>query len=341
MSLFKKAFFFTDIHFGRRGNSPEALTDNIDYLRWAIDEAKTQGCETAIFGGDWHDNRHSLHLSTMQYSLEGLQMLNDAFEKIWFLPGNHDLYYRDKRDVASIEFARYLPNIHLIRDPLTVGDVTFLPWLVGDETRTLKKMKSRYCFAHLEVPGFMMNAKVQMPDSPHAVQADAFSAQDLVFSGHFHMRQTNGNIVYTGNVMPFDFSDAWDADRGMMVLEWGRDPVFHSWPDQPLFRTMKLSEMIADPAKYLRSKLTARVSLDIEISYDEAAYIRDEFVAKYGMRKVELVHQQKQEIEGDIAESVTFQSVDQIVMDGLMSVTSTGYSPEKLVDIYRSLPTLV
>lgn len=340
MNLFKKAFFFTDIHFGRNGNSPVALQDNLEFLRWAIDEAKTQGCETCIFGGDWHDNRHSLHISTMHSSLEGLQMLNDAFEKVWFLPGNHDLFYRDKRDMSSIEFARYLPNIELIRDPTTIDGVTFLPWLVGDEVKTLKKMKSRYCFAHLEVPGFLMNAKVEMPDSPHAIQPEAFSAQDLVFTGHFHMRQVKGNICYTGNVMPFNFSDAWDEERGMMVLEWGRDPVFHAWPGQPLFRTMKLSEMLNEPDRLLTSKLTARVSLDVELSYDEAAFLRDEFVARYGLRKVELVHQQKQEVEGDFAEGVAFQSVDQIVVDGLLSVTSTGFSPERLVDIYRSLPSL-
>lgn len=339
-NLFSKALFFTDIHFGRNSNSPVSLQDNLDFLRWAIDEALTQGCETVVFGGDWHDNRHSLHLSTMAASLDGLQMLNDAFKRVFFIPGNHDLHFRDRRDIASIEFARLLPNIELIRNPQTIDGVTFLPWLVGDEAHKLKGLKGRYCFAHLEVPGFLMNAKVEMPDSPHAVQADSFPQQDLVFTGHFHMRQTKGNIVYTGNTMPFNFSDAWDNERGIMILEWGKDPTFHAWPDQPLFRTMKLSEMINDPDRFLLSKLTARVSLDVEITYDEAAFIRDEFVTKYGLRKVELVHQPKEQIEGDFAESVAFQSVDQIVVDGLLSVNSTGFSPERLVDIYRSLPSL-
>lgn len=338
-NLFKKALFFTDIHFGRNGNNPVSLNDNLDFLRWAIDEGKTRGCDTMIFGGDWHDNRHSIHVSTMHASIEGLQMLNDAFQKVWFIPGNHDLFYRDRRDVSSIEFARHLPNITMLRDPTTIDGVTFLPWLVGDEHKRLKFAKSRYTFAHLEVPGFLMNAKVEMPDSPHAVHADAFASQELVFTGHFHMRQTQNNIVYTGNTMPFNFSDNWDAERGVMVLEWGKDPEFLAWPEQPLFRTMRLSEMLNDPDKYLTSKLTARVTLDTEISYEEAQFLRDNFVKMYGMRKVELVHQQRQEAEQSFVGDITFQSVDQIVVEGLLSVQSNGFRPETLVDIYKGLPS--
>jgi hypothetical protein len=337
-ALFKKLFFFTDIHFGRHSNSPVSLDDNLDFLKWAIDEAKTQGCDACIFGGDWHDNRHSLHISTLNASIEGLQLLNDAFPVTYFLPGNHDLYYRDRRDVASTEFARYLPNIKLIRNPTTIGEVTLLPWLVGDEHKKIKTKKSRYTFAHLEMPGFMMNAKVEMPDSPHAVQADSFADQDLVFTGHFHMRQVKGNVVYTGNVMPFTFSDNWDDERGMMILEWGKDPQFHAWPGQPLFRTMRLSEMIVDPARYLTRNLTARITLDVDISYDEAQALRDDFVKNFGLRKMELAHQVAQTEEQDFVGDVVFQTVDQIVIDGLMSVSRKGFDPDRLVDIYKGLP---
>jgi hypothetical protein len=337
-NLFKKAFFFTDIHFGRNANSPVSLNDNLEFLRWAIDEAKTQGAETCIFGGDWHDNRHSLHISTLNASIEGLQLLNDAFGSIHFLPGNHDLFYRDKRDTSSIEFARYLPNINLIRQPTTIGNVTLLPWLVGDEHKRIKTKQSRYTFAHLEMPGFLMNAKVEMPESAHAVQAVSFADQEHVFTGHFHMRQVQNNVCYTGNVMPFTFSDNWDADRGMMILEWGKDPQFFAWPGQPLFRTMRLSELLENPGKYLTQNLTARVTLDLELSYDEAQIVRDEFVKDFSLRKMELVHQTTQATEDTFSHDVVFQSVDQIVIDGLLSVSRKGFNPDLLVDIYKALP---
>lgn len=340
-TLFKKAVTITDVHFGRQGNSAQANQDNLDYIAWFIEEAKTWGAETCIMMGDWHDNRHSLHVSTMNYSLTAMQMLNDAFKTVHWIPGNHDLFYRDKRDVSSVEFVKHLPNIEIVRKPTTIAGVTLLPWLVGDEAKKLKALKSRYIFGHLELGGFMMNAKVEMPETEHGLKANEFVNQDYVFSGHFHIRQQKGRVVYTGNTMPFNFSDNWDEDRGMMMLEWGKEPQFKAWPDQPLFRTMRLSEILDKPQALLRPRMTARVAMDIDISYEEAQLIKDTFIADYGLRKLELAPQTKSSVdEHEFSGEVVYQTVDQIVVDGLMSVQSIGLKPETLVEIYKALPNL-
>lgn len=339
-NLFTKAVALTDLHFGRSGNSPVANQDNLDFIDWFIDEAKTWGAETCFMTGDWHDNRHSLHVSTMHHSLEGMQRLNDAFKVIHWVPGNHDLLYRNKRDVSSIEFARYLPNINIIREPTTVGGVTILPWLVNDEPKAVKNIKSRYVFGHLELPGFMMNAKVEMPHHGTGITADDFTENEYVFSGHFHFRQAKGRVVYIGNIFPFNFADTDDADRGMMLLEWGKEPEFRAWPDQPLFKTFKLSQLLNEPNRLLTPKLTARCFLDIDISYEEAQIIKDTYVTDYGLRKIELVHQPKDHAHQVFDTEAVFQTVDQIVIDGLLSVESRGLKPETLVDIYRNLPDM-
>lgn len=345
---FNKAVVFTDQHFGRSSNSPIANQDNLDFIDWFIEEARTWGAETAILCGDYFDNRHSIHVSTMDYALKGLDRLDKAFKQVYALVGNHDLLYRNKRDVTSMTFAKYLPNFRPVYEPLTIGHgrdgVTFLPWLVGDEAKALKQMRSRYIFGHLEVNGgFYMNAKVQMPDHPGGVDPDDFAKLDEVehvFSGHFHFRQSKGKVTYIGNTFPFNFADAWDDDRGMMMLEWGKDPTFKAWPDQPQFRTFKLSDLLHTPDKYLRPKLTARCTMDIEISYEEAQIIKETFVESHGLRKLELVHQPRDHVEQEFEGEVVFQSVDQIVVDGLLSVQSKGVSPETLVEIYKSLHDL-
>jgi UDP-2,3-diacylglucosamine pyrophosphatase LpxH len=38
-------------------------------------------------------------MQTLQYSLRSLEKLSAAFDRFYFIPGNHDLYYRDKRDI--------------------------------------------------------------------------------------------------------------------------------------------------------------------------------------------------------------------------------------------------
>ncbi len=338
--LFKKAISFTDIHFGRSGNSPQANLDNLEFIRWAIEVGKTWGAETMIMTGDWHDNRHSLHVSTMNYSLEGMKLLNDAF-KVYWLPGNHDLFYRDKRDVSSVEFAHLLPNIEVITKPQIIGDVALLPWLIGDEHSKVGKMKSRYAFGHLEMGGFMMNAKVMMPeDAPNAINYKSFVNQEYVFSGHFHIRQQKENVVYIGNSFPFNFSDAWDEHRGIMLLEWGKDPIFEAWPDQPLFRTMTLSDLLNRPNQLLKPKMTARVFIDIDITYEESQVIKDTFIADYQLRKLELAHQAKSVENQEFIGEIEYQSIDQIVIEGLKSITSTDLDSSKLIEIYNTLKSM-
>ncbi len=339
--LFRKAAILTDVHFGRNTNSMVANQDNIDFIKWFCDEAKTWGADTCIMMGDWHDNRNQLAVSTMNYSLEGMELLNDAFSKVWWIPGNHDLLFRDKRDVTSVSFAKHLPNIEIIRDPTTLGGVSILPWLVGDEPKKVKRLKSRYVFSHLELPGFLMNAKVEMPVHANGVNSDDFKGvAEYVFSGHFHFRQAKENVVYTGNIMPFNFADSWDEDRGAMFLEWGKEPEFRRWSEQPTYRTMTLSDLLNKPEKVLRDKLTARVTLDLDISYEEAQVVRDDYAKRYGVRKIELLHQSKSIGDQEFSGPVVFQSVDQIVMDGLLSVQSTTLDNKRLVEIYRSLPSL-
>lgn len=343
---FNKAVVFTDQHFGRSGNSPTANQDNLDFIDWFIDKGKTWGADTAILCGDYFDNRHSIHVSTMDYAITGLDRLSKAFDRVYALVGNHDLLYRNKRDVTSMVMTKYLPNFIPVHQPMTIGEgknaTTFLPWLVGDEPKSVKNIKSRYVFGHLELPGFMMNAKVEMPHSAHegSITADDFTENEYVFSGHFHFRQAKGRVVYIGNPFPFNFADAWDEDRGMMLLEWGKEPIFEAWPDQPLFRTFKLSELLDKPQALLRPKLTARCTLDIDISFEEAQMLKDIYTSEYQMRKMELVHQPRQTDDTQFVGDVVFQTVDQIVIDGLTAVQSNDLDNQTLIDIYKALPEL-
>ena len=111
-NLFKKAAVFTDIHFGLKSNSQLHNEDCLNFVKWATAKAREEGCETAMFLGDWHNNRASINIVTLNYSLRALEHLNENFEQTFFIPGNHDLYYRGKRDVQSVEWARHLSRIY-------------------------------------------------------------------------------------------------------------------------------------------------------------------------------------------------------------------------------------
>ena len=700
-NLFQKVAWITDTHFGRSGNSPMASQDTLEFMDWALERAQSWGAETMIFGGDYFDNRNTIGVLTLNYALEGLEKINKSFKKTYILSGNHDLPYREKREFSSVEIARNLPNIELIRNPTTIGDVTMLPWLVGDEPKKVKHLKSRYVFGHLEMPNFKMNANVILPDNPNLLQADQFLNQEHVFCfpgevtivcsdgvkpistvkigdkvlthkgrwkpvigvlknqsqlirlkgtghpglpvtpnhpflsygneqcitkgrgirklnqivvgnvgedrwvdaesmlhhwwcspakitveeksiptdfemsptfchflgwflaeghtsnnriylschvdevemlknimetlkesiypstiirpgrpskgeigvsqtsegngrqiglfhsrlanwldihfgkgcehktipgwvfmlsdncrtaflngyvsgdghmlsedkwesksisrgitfgikilaqtlgwkttlfarkatrnmafpggrrydcamqwhlrayrktarwgstifvddflcgnvkkvtyetgvhdvynltvdednsyvadgivvhncGHFHIRQNTGKIIYTGAALAQNFSDAWDDNKGLMLLEWGKEPLFESWHEQPVYRTTKLSDLLENPGKVLRPKATIRAVMDVTLHYEEMQEIRDALQTEYGVRKFEIIpmattDESEQSFKD---ERITFKSVDQMVIDGIMSVESETLDKQRLAEIYRSL----
>jgi len=337
MALFKKVACFTDIHFGLKSNSQTHNQDCEDFVDWFIATAKEQGCETCIFLGDWHHNRNSINLITLDTSLRCLEKLGAAFEQFFWFPGNHDLFYKDKRDIHSSAFGRHIPGVTVVDGLTTLDDVTLVPWLIGDEWKKMKDIKSKYVFGHFELPKFFMNAMVQMPDHGE-LRAEDFNGPDYIFSGHFHKRQTNNRVVYIGNAFPHNFSDTWDDDRGMMFMEWGGEPAYKAWPDAPKFRTLKLSKLIDEKDSIMKSKMYLKVNLDIDISYEEANFIKESFIKEHDIREISLI-QEKNNIESntDDTPDTKFESVDQIVTEQLVNIDSESIDKLKLLEIYRGL----
>ena len=336
-NLFKKAAIFTDIHFGLKSNSQLHNEDCLEFVRWAVAKAKEEGCETCFFLGDWHNNRASLNIVTLNYSLRALEILNESFETVHFIPGNHDLYYRDKRDIQSVEWAKHLPRVNICNDWVVSGDCVIAPWLVGDDHKKLAKMSGKYLFGHFELPGYLMNAMVEMPDHGE-IRREDLGGFEHVYTGHFHKRQTKKNITYIGNAFPHNYADAGDDERGLTILEWGSAPAFHAWPDQPTYRVYGLANLIDNADRLLRPKMHVRVNLDIEISYEEAGFIKDNFVTNHHLREMALIPNKTVGVEEDLAPGdVHFESVDQIVTDQITNIESEFYDNKLLLKIYQSL----
>lgn len=334
-NLFKKAACFTDIHYGLKQNSKQHLIDCENFITWFIDEAKARGCETCFFLGDWHHHRASINIATMNATIKDLKRLNDAFETVYFITGNHDLYYREKRDLNSIEFARDLSNFVMVDEHFIQDDVAIIPWLVGDEHRQLDKIDCKYMFGHFELPYFKMNAMVEMPDHG-GIKATHLSKPDYVFSGHFHKRQYKGNIHYIGNAFPHNYADVDDNERGAMFLTWGEEPQYVNWDKCPKYIVMGLRELISDPDKFLDESTHARIKIDINISYEEANFIRETFNEKYKVREIQLLPLKEDEEQFEGTE-IRFESVDQIVISQLDTIESNAISKNLLIDLYKEL----
>ena len=336
MNLFNKVVCFGDIHFGLRHNSVTHNQDCIDYLEWMIAESKLRNIDTCICLGDFSHNRNTINVYTLNFMMNAVRLLSQNFKTVYMIIGNHDMFWSDQRDINSMVVASEFDNVILVDNLMTIGDVSFIPWLVEDEWENVVSMKSKYVFGHLELPGFKMNAMVDMPDHGN-LNPKHFQNQTHVFSGHFHKRQTKGKISYIGNPFGHNYSDAWDFDRGCMVMEWGQEPEFLNYEDGPRFINITLSSLLSNPDLYLKPKTHLQVSLDVDITYEEATFLRETFIEQYDVREFKLIKNQEESAASISSGSVLYKTVDQIVIEQLATIESDSYDANKLIELYNGL----
>jgi len=176
-----------------------------------------------------------------------------------------------------------------------------------------------------------------MPDNGE-LNSDHFPHQDYVFSGHFHIRQTKGKINYIGNPFGHNYSDVWDFDRGAMYLEWGGVPEFINYTNGPRFISISLTAMMANPDLYLIPKTHLQVTLDANITYEEASFLRETFLSQYNVREFKLIRNPEESLTATFNGSVTLKTVDQIVVECLTTIdTDSKFDINKLIQIYNGL----
>lgn len=331
-----KIVMFTDIHYGLRNNSRDHNDSCERFIKWMIERAHAQGIRTCVFGGDWHHVRSAINISTLNYSVSGLKLLNDNFDDTFFIIGNHDLFYRDKYEIHSLPYINQFPNITVIDDIKTHGDVTFVPWLVAENWKKIQKIKSPYMFGHFELPRFKMNAMVEMPDHGQ-LNGDHFYHQKMVFSGHFHKRQNKGKVWYIGNCFPHNYADAGDDERGIMLWTQGQTPDFAAWPHAPKYRTLNLSDVIANPSQCVDDKTFAKITVDVPASYEDINFIKELLEKDLKAKEIQMILPKNTEMDELDAQQIDFESVDTIVISHLQTIESNTIDKNELIRIYQEI----
>ena len=87
----------------------------------------------------------------------------------------------------------------------------------------------------------------------------------------------------------------------------------------------------------MKPKMHLRVTLDVDISYEEASFIKENFMKEYNCREIVLIPSKKdEEIHTDL-DVTKFESVDQIVSKEIEAIDSDNYDKKVLLSIYRDL----
>jgi hypothetical protein len=336
----------TDIHHGRKGNSRIHNQDCTNYVKWFCEQVKNMGDVTHVaFLGDWYESRSSINIETLDFSYTNLDLLNSLGLPVIFCVGNHDLHRRTTRDVHSVRMFEELSNFTVIDKPTVIDGCLFSPFLFEEEYPSLAQYNNLHAwFGHFEFQGFCLTGYNTIME--HGPDGKMFLGPKKIFSGHFHKRQSNGNIHYIGNTFPMDHGDAGDFKRGMAVYSVLGDAIdYLNWQDAPKYLKTPLSSVLSEdwvPPKNCYVKCV----VDQDITYTDAQNLREMMIKEYNLRDFIMEENKiaKQGLlESDTSnEEMEYGSVDDLIISQLSKAinetnANTKYDLNLILDLYKNL----
>lgn len=224
-----KLALITDTHFGARNDSP-AFAKYFErfYSEIFFPYLDEHNITTVIHLGDIVDRRKYINYTTARQLEESLiKPLCDRNIDTHMLIGNHDTYYKNTNEVNSMRelygSSKY-SNLHFYSDKPTVVnfdgcDILLTPWICTENLREslhiIKHTSAQVLFGHLEIKGFEM---YRGSINDHGFDRSVFDKFDVVCSGHFHHRSTDGTITYLGSPYEMFWNDFEDP-RGFNIFD--------------------------------------------------------------------------------------------------------------------------
>lgn len=225
----RKIFVLGDLHLGVRNNSVEWSEIQSSYLcetflRQVDEVGFDPNLDILIQVGDWNHIRESTNVRIQDISQKIARVLCNKFKRgVYFFLGNHDCYYKDRTDVHSLMgYDKMFDNFHIFEKPtellINQHNILILPW-IEDLTLLREAVKSHpnseYLFCHADFTGFDLNSVTKLE---HGLEFEEVSHFKKIYSGHIHIRQRKGNILYVGTPYEMDRGDR-DNQKGFYVID--------------------------------------------------------------------------------------------------------------------------
>jgi DNA repair exonuclease SbcCD nuclease subunit len=216
----------TDTHFGARSDS--IPFDNFFrrfYEEVFFPEIDKRGIRHIVHLGDCFDRRKYINFNTLSscrsYFFDEIKKRNIELHMI---VGNHDTFFKNTNDVNSPRLLLKDYEFNVIDTPSELefddgSKIFMMPWICTDNynqsMEAIKTTNAQVLFGHLEIAGFQMYKGHENGDG---FDPRIFEKFDLVCSGHFHHRSSNGNINYLGNPYELTWADFEDP-RGFHIFD--------------------------------------------------------------------------------------------------------------------------
>lgn len=272
-----KCLILADLHAGVRSDSDIFLKNFEDLFGMFLPKIIIDNSVSKVFIlGDIFDNRNYINGKTLYTVLTTFKkFLKSHLEiEVYLLIGNHDLYYKNTREINSLKILEdKYSNVHIIsevtRKRIFNRDVVLCPWVIDKtDLEAVFKDPADLCLGHFEINGFEMISGFK---ESNGLSQSLFNTKfKLTFSGHFHVRNEEGRIIYVGNPYQLTWNDC-GMDKGVYLLDFDTlDYRFIENTSAPKFKRIYLSQ-IKKKTIDIRAEIChnfIRLVLDEEVSSD-------------------------------------------------------------------------
>lgn len=222
-----KIALITDTHWGVRNDNLAFLDNSKLFLdNTFFPYLEKHGIRNVVHLGDLVDRRKYINYNT------GNRLKNDFLDPllgrnldVHLIAGNHDTYFKNTNEINALRelvYGKYPFHIYdRYAETVTFDNlpILFIPWICDDNNKQiLSKIAdsgASVCAGHLEIQGFEMYRGSIVS---HGSDRSLFGRFDMVLSGHYHHRSTDGTIFYLGSHGEFTWSD-YDDPRGFHILD--------------------------------------------------------------------------------------------------------------------------
>ena len=340
----------TDTHYGARNDNIKVAEHQKRFYDEVFFPYLIKNNITDIIHlGDVFDRRKYISFTSLRAAKE--MFFQPTWEhrlNVHMLVGNHDSVYRNTLELNSVNLlCKEYPNITEYCSPetLTLSDGTpilMVPWICkdneGELTEEMSITPAQIVMGHLELSGFQMNKGFVVQEGfDHRM----FSAFDMVCTGHYHHKSSDGNIHYLGAPYEMTWMDH-DDERGFHIFDTETreltrvvNPLklFHKiWYDDT---NMQFDDLVKKDFSYCKDSF-----IKVIISNKTNPYMFDTFVSKieeHGPINMQVVEDHLN-LDLDDDEDIIDEAEDTLtILNGYVEGLEITADKEKVKTVMRTL----
>ncbi len=221
-----KIALINDTHAGARGDS--LLFNEFFFKFWEgtfFPYLKKNNIKHIIHLGDVVDRRKFINYVILnQWRKRFFDVLLKEGITMDVIVGNHDVTYKNTNEINAMhELFDHYENIKVYTEPQENTydglKVQLMPWINASNyeqsLEALRETTAQIVMGHFEIAGFEMD---KGNIAHEGLDRKIFNRFDMVLSGHFHHKSTDGTITYLGNQYEITWIDYGDQ-RGFHVFD--------------------------------------------------------------------------------------------------------------------------